>query len=211
MSPFPLPAPFSLPVVPIIPRHLQVWVALGRRWGACAAAPGQSHPTEPPCLPQLSASATSSCHFSWLPQSGVSVPPMPGTPRGPCCRSPPGVTIPFDVLPAPLIEGGLLGAAGKGSVLPPGEKPLMETWAGSSPAHHRGRSPTGMGWARLWHGAGRKDWHVGLYGIKPSGEGLFKESEGDFFEGRRGPDHFLGLPMLCDLWLLLKFSFSCQK
>lgn len=52
---------------------------------------------------------------------------------------------------------------------------------------------------------------MGRYGTKPRGEGLFKEGEGDFLEGRRGPDHFLGLPMLCDLQLLLKFYFSCQK
>lgn len=118
----------------------QVWVALGRPWGACAAAPGQSHPTEPPvsspALPPAPA-------LSWLPQSRVSVPA--GTPRAPCYRSPPGVTVPFDVL---LTQGRLLGAAGKGSVLPPGEK----TSAG------------GLGWVQPrsslwqkshWHGVGQ--------------------------------------------------------
>lgn len=150
------------------------------------ALPGslQSHPTEPP----MSSPALCPCH-QLLPSAGCHR-------AGPQCHlGPPErrAIVPPLVSPSLLTccspKAGCWGQQGGELCCLREKKPLLEAWAGSSPAQHHGRSPTGMGWARLWHGAGRKGWHVGLYGTKPRG---FKESKGDFLEGRRGPDHFLG-------------------
>lgn len=80
--------------------------------------PCRATPQSPPCLPQLCAPATSSCPQLVATEQGLSA---TWDPQSAVPSFPPGVTVPFDVL---LTQGRLLGAAGRGIVLPPGEKNL---------------------------------------------------------------------------------------
>lgn len=161
-SPFLSSLPFLLPRVPSCP--MKWWVALGRLvrmspCQSCQAKPPHMSPcwlqtsATPPAFPGLCVSVSGS--RLQLERSALL---MLGMPSRTCHHSPcHWWSLWMCCLLHSLQAGCWAGREGKGSFLPPGEKPLLEIWARSSPADHSGRSPTGMGWARLWQGIGRKD------------------------------------------------------
>lgn len=145
--------------------HVSVLELLSRAVPHLCLLPAEQHDcTCLPWAPCVSVTSFQSQPVPVDPQLDVPLLPLPPV-------------VPLDVL-LDLFITGSAGAGKKRSTLPLGEKPLLEIWAGSSPANRSGRSPTGMGRTRLWQDVWCQGYYVVLWRTKPGLKGSSGRARG---------------------------------
>lgn len=134
--------------------------------------PCRATPQSPRVFPS---SATSSCPQLVATEQGLSA---TWDPQSAVPSFPPGVTVPFDVL---LTQDWLLGAAGRGIVLPPGEKNLC--WRlGLGPAPLSTMAEVPLAWGGPGFGT-EQGGKVGMWDSTGPSQGALRRVRGTFWRG----------------------------